>query len=96
MTLVLVFLVIVLTAGVVWQLFASTELRSLLVMERQQHRELAQRYDKLVDDLKTLAMRPQIAVANPDGPKRARSTAELRKMFDQENAKVLADREQSR
>ncbi len=96
MTLVLVIIVIALTTGVIYLLFANRELRAMFVRESLQHHELLVDYKKLIDDLKTLAMRPQIAVANPEGPKRARSTAELRKMFDQENAKVLADREQSR
>ena len=95
--LIIAIVVIVAFACVVgWQVWVIVQLRALLVRERDYSREMEAKYQRLVDDLKTLAMRPQIAVAHAEGPKRARSTAELRKMFDQENAKVLADRDQSR
>lgn len=56
--------------------------------------EITRKYDKLVEDLRRVAMRPQYVEQQPvSGIRKARSSAEIRRMFDQENERILAEKD---
>lgn len=90
-------------AWAAWLLLERADLKSSLRIAQQDakgYRETAElwqkKYDDLVEDVKKVAMRPQIvAPAEPEKPRKARSSGEIRRMFDAHNAKVLAEKDQA-